>query len=271
MSFQPAFSSGIAYLERKGPGPVLVCLHGIGSNAQSFDALLPCLPDDWHVVAWNVPGYSGSAPLSIEWPIARDYAMSLKGLTNALSIRKINLFAHSLGTLIAASFAVSYPNKVSRMMLASCALGHGVKAGGSLSEQAQARLTDLAESGPQAFAAKRAARLVHRPEEHPLLVERIRNTMSKVSNPGYTQAVRMLASGKLVEDCLQLTIPTSVLTGSDDQITPPKNSQSTYSAIPNAQRRNFVSLANAGHAVYQQAPKEVANFIISEVGGNDER
>ena len=44
MSWDAHTSEGIAYLERPGNGPVLVLLHGIGSNAASFTPLLAHLP-----------------------------------------------------------------------------------------------------------------------------------------------------------------------------------------------------------------------------------
>ena len=75
--FTPHVSEGIDYRDRPGTGPVLVLSHGIGSNADSFAALMPRLPADWRVVAWNMPGYGGSEPLAADWPLAADYAAQL--------------------------------------------------------------------------------------------------------------------------------------------------------------------------------------------------
>ncbi|MGH6763675.1 MAG: alpha/beta fold hydrolase [Phyllobacterium sp.] len=265
MTFQAASSSGVNFLERKGSGPILICLHGIGSNATSFDALLPKLPDNWHVLAWNAPGYGGSSPLAVDWPVAGNYAEALKHFVDGLGLRRFHLFGHSLGTLMAAAFAVSYPAYVDRLLLGSCALGHGAKPGGPLSPQTQARLDDLSAQGAEVFAAGRAANLIYRPDENPCLVERVFTTMSKIANPGYTQAVRMLATGRLIEDCARLDVPTSVIVGAEDKITPTDNNERAHAAIPEPKRRGFASVSATGHALYQQAPQAVADFIIHEL------
>ena len=52
----------IAY-RRAGDGPPLVCLHGIGSGSASWAAQLEALAARFDVIAWDTPGYGGSAPL----------------------------------------------------------------------------------------------------------------------------------------------------------------------------------------------------------------
>src|SRR5690606_28363156 len=135
-------------------------------------------------------------------------------------IKKCHIFGHSLGTLMGASFARLYPEMVGKLILASCALGHGVEVGSQLSAQAQARLDDLDKLGADAFAKARASNLIYQPENNPQLVERVFQTMRTVSNPGYSQAVHMLASGQLLEDCQHVTVPVSVIVGAQDHITP---------------------------------------------------
>lgn len=265
MSFIAGTSAGINYLERKGCGPVVVCLHGIGSNASSFEILLPFLPEDWHIIAWNAPGYSGSEALAMEWPVASDYAAALKAFLDTLKIEKCHILGHSLGTLMAASFAKLYPAYVDQLFLASCAVGHGVLAGSQLSPQAQTRLDDLGRMGAEAFAAARSANLIYQPEKNPALVERVFGTMRAVSNPGYAQAVRMLASGQLLEDCEALTRPVSVIVGAEDKITPLDNNRRVFAATNTRTRHSFVAVPKAGHALYQQAPEAVAQFMIDEL------
>ena len=70
--FTASSSASIDYRERPGSGPALVLLHGIGSHAESFAGLVPLLPADWRVIAWNAPGYGGSEPFAEEWPVAAD-------------------------------------------------------------------------------------------------------------------------------------------------------------------------------------------------------
>lgn len=248
-------SGGISYLERgSAGGPVLVLLHGIGSNARSFTPVMKRLAASWRVIAWNAPGYGGSAPLDADWPVARDYARALEAFVERLGLERMFLAGHSLGTLIAARFAVDNGGCLNGLLLASCATGHGVPQGGPLSAAAQRRLDDLDLMGAERFAAQRAARLVFEPERNPLMVEQVRTAMAAISRPGYAAAVRMLASGRLAEDAARLAVPTGVIVGAEDLVTPSEASRAIHLAIPAPWRGAFDVVPGAGHALHQQAP-----------------
>ena len=258
MGFEANISKGLSYLERPGQGPVLVCLHGIGSNAGSFAPLLEQLPSDWRVIAWNMPGYLGSDPLAGDWPVAADYAEVLTDFLDGLGLGSVMLLGHSLGCLTAAAFARLAPERVSGMVLACCALGHGVEAGTQLSASSQKRIEDLETLQPAAFAAARAPRLVFAPDAHPDVTAFVTEGMAQVSMPGYGQAARMLASGRLLEDLSACSVPCSVIYGAEDAVTPPDNSRKAYAALPEAFRGQLIAIDEAGHAAYQQRPKEFA-------------
>lgn len=254
-------AASIDYRERPGTGAVLVLLHGIGSNADSFVPLLPLLPADWRVIAWNAPGYGASAPLAVDWPTADDYADALVGFLDRLDLDRVILAGHSLGTLMGAAFAAARPERVERLLLASPALGHGVAPGAALSPASRARIDDLARLGPAAFAAARAPRLVYRPEENRRLVAAVEAGMAQVSSPGYDQASRMLASGRLLEDACRLAVPTDVVVGEEDVVTPPEGARALHAAIPASARGALTEVPAAGHALYTQAPFAFARAL----------
>lgn len=268
MTFLQSRSGTIDYLERPGSdGPALVILHGIGSNAHSFTPLLAHLPGSWRVIAWNAPGYGASAPLDVEWPLAADYAGALAGFVDRLGLERVLLAGHSLGCLMAASFAASHRERVARLLLSSPALGHGMLRGGQLSAAAQARIDDLQKLGAAAFAAQRAPKLVHDPEANPEVVSRVREAMSKVSLPGYAQAARMLASGRLLDDLERLQVPTDVIVGAEDVVTPPDAALRAHSALRKPWQGAFAAVPSAGHAIYQQAPAAFADALAAMAEG----
>lgn len=258
---------GIKVRERPGAGQTVLCLHGIGSAARSFDPLVARLPTDWRVVCWEAPGYAGSTPLGAAWPVASDYAERLHYIAERLELDQPRLIGHSLGALIAAAFAVRYPEKLSRLVLMSCALGHGAPVGGPLSEAAQARLTDLELMGAETFALRRAPGLVHEPERHPVIVQQVYQNMRRVELGGYGQAARMLSSGRLLDDVAQLRVPTSVLVGAHDTITPIAANRAVYRTIPEAMRQGFSIVGNCGHALYQQQPDSCVRFLANAFAG----
>jgi pimeloyl-ACP methyl ester carboxylesterase len=260
--FAAQISDGIDYRERPGTGPVLILLHGIGSNADSFAGLLPMLPANWRVVAWNAPGYGASAPLAEDWPVAADYAAALAAFVERLGFDRVIVAGHSLGALMGAAFAVDRPRRVDRLILASPALGHGVTRGAALSDAAQGRIDDLARLGPAAFARTRAPRLVYRAEANPKLVAAVEAGMARVKSPGYDQASRMLAAGRLLDDVRRLAVPTDVIVGEEDVVTPPDGARALHATIPAAVRGALTEVPAAGHALYTQAPSAFAQALV---------
>ncbi|WP_052348716.1 alpha/beta fold hydrolase [Leisingera methylohalidivorans] len=256
-------SGGIEYAERAGTGPCLLLLHGIGSNAHSFAPLIPHLPQDWRVIAWNAPGYGQSAPLQGGWPVAFDYAQALLDFMDRLGLDQVMLAGHSLGALTAGAFAASFRDRVSRLLLASPALGHGMARGGPPSPAARTRISDLEALGPEAFAAARAARLVHQPEASPELVAAVQRNMAQVRMPGYGQAARMLASGRLLDDARRIAVPVDVIVGACDAVTPPEGARRVHAALRPDWRGTYTVLPDAGHALYQQDPAGFAAALVA--------
>lgn len=261
MSWLAHTSEGIAYLERPGTGPVLVLMHGIGSNAASFTPLLAHLPKSLRLIAWNAPGYGGSKPLTQVWPKAQDYAAALEGMLDRLQISKCALIGHSLGALMGASFAADRGDRVTHLTLAAPAIGHGVPPGGPLSAPAQARVDDLERLGAKAFAAARALRLVHRPEDNPETLALVQAAMSEVSMPGYGRAARMLASGRILDDVDRLWVPTDVIVGAEDRVTPPDGARRVFDRLHIKARGTYTELPGLGHALYQQDPARFAKAL----------
>jgi pimeloyl-ACP methyl ester carboxylesterase len=259
MTFREHISAGIEFLERPATsGPVFVLLHGVGSNAATYAPLLDHLPRDWRVIAWNAPGYGRSRPLDVEWPLALDYAGALRDFLDSLGLDKVVLVGHSLGCLTGAAFAAAHRDRVARLLLSSPALGHGVPRGAALSPAAQARIDDLATLGADEFARLRAPRLVHEPEHNPQIVARVREAMSRVKPDGYPQAARMLASGRLLDDAERLQVPTDVIVGAEDVVTPPESARRAHAALRSEWRGELTVVPGAGHALYQQAPAAFA-------------
>lgn len=249
-------AAGITFLRRPGPGRVLVCLHGIGSRGESFAPMIPSLPANWDVIAWNAPGYAGSTPLAEVWPDEGSYATALLALLDALALTQVTLLGHSLGTLMVSRFAADHPERVEAVVLGAAACGHGGAVGGPLSEKAADRLEALERDGAAAFAAARAPRLVANAGAHPEALPRVEAAMAAVTMPGYGQAVRMLASGHLEDSLRRLTVPAGVVWGDGDVVTPRPQTDRALAALGGHAPLRVVE--NAGHALHAEAPEAFA-------------
>lgn len=263
----PGMAAGLSYLACEGGGEApIVLLHGIGSNAQSFGPLMRALATRHPGLAWDAPGYGASQPLALPWPDASDYAAALSRLLVELAVPRCVLVGHSLGALIAARFAVVSPQRIAALFLISPALGYGTDKGAALPPAVASRIEELDRLGAEKFAAARAPGLLAEPAARPDVLRAVETAMAAVRRPGYDQAAHLLAGGRLLDDAAAIDVPTAILVGAQDRITPPANARRVYDALRgSSQRHAYREIADAGHAVCQEQPAEVARIILEIV------
>lgn len=59
--------TGVHVEERGTEGPLLLCLHGIGSSSAAFAPQLEGLAPYARVIAWDAPGYAKSPIRKARW------------------------------------------------------------------------------------------------------------------------------------------------------------------------------------------------------------
>lgn len=242
----------ITYLEA-GSGTPLVMLHGIGSAARSFRDQLDGLSASHRVIAWDAPGYNGSAALAPEAPTADDYAARLATFLDDLRIDTCHLLGHSLGCLMAARFTVRHPDRVRSLSLCSIAAGQGLLPESERRKLLDQRIGDLTTLGAAEMARKRGPRLVA-PGASDEVRQRVIETMAAVRPDGYAQAARMLSTGDIKADVVRLpaALPVQIVYGDADVITPPAKNQEVAALRPDAP---VTVVSNAGHALYVEQPQ----------------
>ncbi|WP_299534299.1 alpha/beta fold hydrolase [uncultured Streptomyces sp.] len=247
------------HVEEAGDGgPLLLCLHGIGSSSAAFVPQLAELAAYVRVVAWDAPGYGKSAdppgPLSLD-----DFADAA-----AAVIRERGCEAHVLGVswggVIALRLATRHPELVASLIVADSSVGSGTdpaKAAGM-----RARAEDLAAAGPRAFAEARGPRLVS-PDAPRELVRRVVETMAaSVRLPGYAYAAESMASADLRDELPSITAPALVLCGDRDTVTGPDASQAVAGALP---KTAYVIVKDAGHLANQEQPERFDAWVLAHL------
>lgn len=91
--------------------------------------------------------------------------------------------------------------------------------------------------------------------------------MAEVRLPGYAQAVRMLASGRLLDDAEKLAVPTHVVVGERDAVTPPENAERLFGHLSAATAGTLSIVPDAGHALSVEAPEAVATSVRAMMDG----
>ncbi|MFD6696997.1 alpha/beta fold hydrolase [Micromonospora aurantiaca (nom. illeg.)] len=104
-----------------GDGPPVVLLHGIGRTLDDFTALHTALARDHLVLAVDLPGHGGSAPLDGPHTLPALAAAVARFLDAAEVTGPAHLVGNSLGGAVAMRLAVDTPRRVASLALLNSA------------------------------------------------------------------------------------------------------------------------------------------------------
>lgn len=253
------YDPALLHLEQAGEqGPLLLCLHGIGSSSAAFAPQFGELARYVRLLAWDAPGYAASADPSA--PLDLDgYADTAAALIRARG-GGAHILGASWGGVIGLRLAIRHPDVVHSLIVAGSSPGSGTdpeRAAGM-----RQRAAELGESGPETFAERRGPRLVS-PAAPSALVQRVTSTMAgAVRMPGYGYAAESMASTDLRPELPGITAPVLVLCGDQDRVTGPEASQPIAGAV---HRSAYVIVNGAGHAVNQEQPAAFNAWVLSHL------
>src|SRR5918998_640028 len=101
-------------VEIDGDGDAVLCLHGLGGTSNTFTPQMQALSGRL-VVRPDLPG-AGRSEL-MDAPTLPRFAEAIARMTERLSINKVSIIAHSLGTIVAQYVAAEHPMLVRRIVL----------------------------------------------------------------------------------------------------------------------------------------------------------
>lgn len=94
----------------------LVLLHGLTSNAHTWDDFAKEAHATYRVVAMDLRGHGESGHAQDGYTLER-FAADVKAVARHLNLRSFHLMGHSLGALVAIRFAAENPGMVQRLVL----------------------------------------------------------------------------------------------------------------------------------------------------------
>ena len=246
----------IAY-RRAGQGPPLVLLHGIGGNAGQWAHQLGGLAGEFTVVAWDAPGYGGSADPEGAWAMA-DYADHLAGLLDVLGLAGVHLLGQSWGGVLAQEFYRRHPERVASLLLVNT-FGAGMQPEAERQASLEGRLRALETMTPAEMAARRAPLLVAPGTSAAVLAE-VEAMLAEIHPAGYRVAAIALAEADARDVLPRVAVPVLVVAGDYDTVVPPAASEALRDAIPGA---GFAVVAGTGHLSSQERP-DAFNALVRD-------
>nr|XP_022909217.1 serine hydrolase-like protein [Onthophagus taurus] len=98
---------------------VVLLLHGLEDNANTFDGLIPLLPQDYYYVSIDLPGHGKSDVLpSLGLPLqGMDYVYVIKMLFDHFAREKYIIIGHSFGAILGMQIGFVYPEKLEKLFI----------------------------------------------------------------------------------------------------------------------------------------------------------
>lgn len=247
-----------AYREAGQGQQYLVLLHGISSGSGSWLNQLEQLAQDFHIVAWDAPGYGQSDVLAVSEPKATDYAARLEALFDVLDIQKAIVVGHSLGALQASAFAHCYPERVQDLVICNAAQGYANSDEETKQQVFAKRPKMLAELGADGMANSRGPHLIYKQDAEALAL--LKNVMKQLTLEGFTKASYLLAYDEIRNYLTDLTVPCYVVAGEKDGITPVEG---ILKLVNDLKLSHFECIKDAGHLSYVDQPEVFNNIILT--------
>jgi len=225
---------------------VVVLLHGIGGAA--WGPTLPALAPA-RVLDWPLPGYGGT-PMLPETSFAA-WATALREALDRAGIPRADILGHSIGGMLAQEFALTFPERVRRLVLYATTPAFGGRDPAFADQFLRERLAPLeaGRSMPQLAAESLPPMLG--PEAPRGAAEAAVAAMAAVPEPAYRATVRCLTTFNRRDDIGRIAAPTLLLAGERDPLAPPRTMERMQQAIRGAR---LVVLPGAGHLAHLEYP-----------------
>lgn len=109
----------LAYIDRgERSGSALVLIHGYTDNARDWAPMLPYLSKHYRLILVDIRGHGRSSKPECCYT-RLDFAYDIKLLLDALGVQKADIVGHSLGSIIAQTFAEYWPERTAHVVLIS--------------------------------------------------------------------------------------------------------------------------------------------------------
>jgi pimeloyl-ACP methyl ester carboxylesterase len=250
------------YYEVHGIGETLVIITGASSNLEWWFRHIPVFSAYYKIVIFDPRGAGRTDAPDIPYTIEM-MANDLAGLLDFVSIKSSHLYGVSMGGMIAQEFALHYPERVRRLILActSCGGAHSVPTtdpkvldafqNPKVLSPEESAMQQIRGGTSQEFIDKNPGfigQFIEKFIEHPITPQ------------GLIRQGGALMSFDTYDRLPQIKAPTLVIHGNTDRLVPVENARILVSRIPNSE---LVILEKMGHLFIYEAFDESNRIILN--------
>jgi pimeloyl-ACP methyl ester carboxylesterase len=249
------------HYEILGEGPDLVLLHPFPTNHRFWLGVADMLASRYRLIAYDLRGHGDSTPGSGPATMEK-HAADLARLCEVVKVNQAIFAGVSIGGYVLFEFWRRHRERVAALVLSD------TRATPDTEEGRAARLKsaeDVQQNGAAAFLEGMVPKLLGQQtrENRPDVVEGARKMMAKMTAAGIAAIQQgMAARPDSVPTLATINVPTLVLVGAEDTLTPPADAEFLQQHIPGSR---LEVIPHAGHlAIYEQrnaAGKVMRDFL----------
>jgi non-heme chloroperoxidase len=262
---------GSVFAIEAGTGPTVILGHGlVGDHTHWAPVAHRLLAEGFRVVIFDQRGHGKST--------AGSEGLSLQGLANDVATvinelggnDKVIIVGHSLGGVGVQSIARHRPEVLAKVdgAVLVATLGHTIAA--SVAKLLSSPLVLLAyrQVVKNPNRARLAARGGFGTEFSVPMLDQLARTWDQTPDSTLVGFGAALGSFNLLPDLERFNVPTVVICGTVDTVTPMKLSEEIHAALPDSR---LVRVADAGHMIVWEAPGAIVKEIVALAGTAGQR
>jgi pimeloyl-ACP methyl ester carboxylesterase len=262
---------GTLYTISRGDGPPVVFCHGVTLSSRVWAKQFETFPAaGFRAVAFDSRGH-GESTLGETGHSIDNLADDLQTVLESLDLHDAILVGHSMGGMAVQAFAIRHPDilraRVKGLVLQSTSSHNLV----SDARRIRNTIERLAGFGPDLGALMRQrnlgfllARIGFGNDPHASHVEATRQMLGACSRETIRDAATALLSLDLTAGLPKIMLPTLVVVGTADALTPPRDAHRIAELIPGAR---LVEYPGAGHMLMYERTDEVDALIMEFARG----
>jgi pimeloyl-ACP methyl ester carboxylesterase len=249
----------------------LVFIHGLSGSWPNWLEQLPIFAATHRVITLDLPGF-GYSPMPRETISIAGYAHLLDRLLDRLEVSAAAVIGNSMGGFIGAELAISFPQRVERLVLVSAAGLSTHEPRGSTAVLPAMRALERTLMATSAWAASKSDEVVRRARlrdaalgvvvRHPeklsaaLATEQVRGA----GKPGFVQALESIFHYEIRDRLPKIACPTLIVWGEQDRLISVRDADVFAELIPNSRK---VVFGDTGHVAMLERP-DAFNALLEE-------
>jgi 3-oxoadipate enol-lactonase len=240
-----------------GSGPMVLFMHGIGGNRSNWHDQLPAFGGKFHAASWDARGYGSSDDYDGQLDFG-DFSRDLLRVLDHFRVARAHLVGLSMGGLIAFDFHASYPERVATLTICDSMPGMGDISADARREFIRIRQEPLLNGKEPRDIAPMVAKTLVGKSAQPGSFERLVASMSALHKESYIKTIEATTNFARKLELENIRVPTHLVVGDEDMLTPPALSRSMAARIPGAR---LTVIKGAGHLSNIEQP-EVFNAAV---------